>query len=60
MIWNREQYISHCLFEYTGREMFCELFGPLLTKIVLKKAGEITSNGNDDLMEEQPIKKVSV
>ena len=41
MIWNREQYISHCLFEYTGREMFCELFGPLLTKISLVKAGEI-------------------
>ena len=29
MIWRREQYISHCCFEYTGREMFCELFGPL-------------------------------
>ena len=29
MIWQRERYISHCLFEYTGREMFCELFGPL-------------------------------
>ncbi len=25
-----------------------ELFGPLLTKIVLKKAGEITSNGNEE------------
>ena len=30
MIWTRDRYISHCLFEYTGREMFCELFGPLL------------------------------
>ncbi|MBE6559731.1 MAG: hypothetical protein E7662_01295 [Ruminococcaceae bacterium] len=30
MIWNREQYIAHCQFEYTGREMFCELFGPLV------------------------------
>lgn len=29
MIWNRQQYIAHCSFEYTGREMFCELFGPL-------------------------------
>lgn len=29
MIWRREQYISHCNFEYTGTEMFCELFGPL-------------------------------
>ncbi len=29
MIWQRDRYISHCLFEYTGREMFCELFGPL-------------------------------
>lgn len=29
MIWRREQYIAHCNFEYTGREMFCELFGPL-------------------------------
>ena len=30
MIWDRERYIAHCLFEDTGREMFCELFGPLL------------------------------
>lgn len=30
MIWNREQYIAHCNYEFTGREMFCELFGPLL------------------------------
>lgn len=29
MIWDRERYIAHCLFEDTGREMFCELFGPL-------------------------------
>ncbi len=29
MIWTRERYISHCNFEFTGREMFCELFGPL-------------------------------
>jgi len=29
MIWNREEYIAHCLYEFTGREMFCELFGPL-------------------------------
>lgn len=29
MIWNREQYLAHCTFEFTGREMFCELFGPL-------------------------------
>ena len=29
MIWNREQYLAHCSYEYTGREMFCELFGPL-------------------------------
>ncbi len=30
MIWNREQYLAHCNFENTGREMFCELFGPLV------------------------------
>ena len=30
MIWNRERYIAHCLFEYTGREMFVEMFGPLV------------------------------
>lgn len=30
MIWNRERYIAHCQYEYTGREMFCELFGPLV------------------------------
>ena len=29
MIWDRERYIAHCLFEDTGRDMFCELFGPL-------------------------------
>lgn len=29
MIWDRERYLAHCNFEYTGREMFCELFGPL-------------------------------
>jgi len=29
MIWTRERYIAHCSFEDTGREMFCELFGPL-------------------------------
>lgn len=29
MIWDRERYLAHCKFEYTGREMFCELFGPL-------------------------------
>ena len=29
MIWTREQYIAHCQYEFTGREMFCELFGPL-------------------------------
>ncbi|MBE6612208.1 MAG: hypothetical protein E7632_06930 [Ruminococcaceae bacterium] len=30
MIWTRERYIAHCNFEFTGREMFSELFGPLL------------------------------
>ena len=30
MIWNREQYLAHCQYEFTGREMFCELFGPLI------------------------------
>ncbi len=29
MIWTREQYIAHCKHQFTGREMFCELFGPL-------------------------------
>lgn len=33
MIWNREEYIAHCNFEYTGREMFCELFGPLFAVV---------------------------
>ena len=31
MIWYRDRYIAHSLFEDTGREMFCELFGPLHT-----------------------------
>ena len=30
MIWRREEYIAHNLFQYTGKEMFCELFGPLI------------------------------
>lgn len=29
MIWTRERYIAHCHHQFTGREMFCELFGPL-------------------------------
>ena len=29
MIWNREEYIAHMTFEYTGKEMFTELFGML-------------------------------
>ena len=29
MIWNREDYIAHLTFGDVGREMFCELFGPL-------------------------------
>lgn len=30
MIWRRERYIAHMQHQYTGREMFCELFGPLI------------------------------
>ena len=30
MLWNREEYIAHMNFEYTGREMFSELFGLLV------------------------------
>ena len=29
MIWTRDRYISHCQHQFTGREMFCELFGPM-------------------------------
>lgn len=29
MIWRREEFIAHMTFEDVGREMFCELFGPL-------------------------------
>jgi len=29
MRWDRERFIAHNLFEFTGREMFCELFGPI-------------------------------
>ena len=29
MLWDRERYLAHAQFEDTGREMFCELFGPL-------------------------------
>lgn len=30
MIWNRDEYIAHMTFEYTGKEMFTELFGLLI------------------------------
>lgn len=30
MLWDREEYIAHMTFEYTGKELFCELFGPLI------------------------------
>ena len=30
MIWNREEYTAHMTFEYTGREMFTEMFGLLV------------------------------
>ncbi len=30
MIWNREEYLAHMRFQYTGREMFTELFGLLI------------------------------
>lgn len=30
MVWDRERYISHCKFQYTGREMFTEIFGLLV------------------------------
>ncbi len=27
MVWNRDEYISHMTFEYTGKELFTEIFG---------------------------------
>jgi hypothetical protein len=30
VLWKREEYIAHMNFEYTGREMFCEIFGILV------------------------------
>jgi hypothetical protein len=30
MVWNREDYINHMTFNNTGKELFCELFGPLV------------------------------
>lgn len=30
VIWDRERYLAHCNFEFTGKEMFCELFGLLI------------------------------
>lgn len=30
MRWNREEYIAHCKGEYVGKEMFCELFRPMI------------------------------
>ena len=29
MIWDLERYLARCRHEFTGRETFCELFGPL-------------------------------
>ena len=30
MVWTRDEYIAHMKFEYTGKEMFAELFGMLV------------------------------
>ena len=30
MKWTREEYLAHMKGEYIGKEMFCELFGPLI------------------------------
>lgn len=30
MLWDREEYLSHMTFHGSKREMFCELFGPLI------------------------------
>ena len=30
MKWTREEYLAHMKGEYVGKEMFCELFGPLI------------------------------
>ncbi len=30
MIWKREQYLAHMRFQDTSRELFTELFGPLI------------------------------
>jgi len=30
MVWSREEYIAHMCGENVGKEMFCELFGPLI------------------------------
>jgi len=30
VVWDREKYIAHCKFQYTGREMFTEIFGLLV------------------------------
>jgi len=30
MIWDREKYIAHCQFQFTGDEMFTEIFGLLV------------------------------
>ena len=30
MIWKRDQYLAHMRFQDTGRELFTELFGPLI------------------------------
>ncbi len=46
MIWDRERYIAHCKFEYTGREMFCELFGPL---VGLDKEWEMQGATKDEI-----------
>ena len=30
MLWDRERYLDHMTFHDTGRELFVELFGPLI------------------------------
>jgi len=46
MIWRREAYIEHCKFNFTGKEMFCELFGPL---VGLDKEWQLQGAGIDEI-----------
>jgi len=58
MIWDREKYIAHCQFQFTGDEMFTEIFGLLVgldkewaSQGATKEEIELSAFGWDSVLE---------